>query len=381
MTLVAFFTHRNARYMSPLESYSAAKRCAQRQHAVELGRQSRQPLPESEEKFLHIGARRMQRTAYGRSQRPPLGGFALGVAVVLAVALASSVRAEPAIGQFEIKSLDAEPGEIEFQSQNAYALGQPRQKSGLNDEGEWVGDDNSVVLQRHALEVEYGFSHTLKGRLGIEFEKERAEFEPGQSSDAYDELKLDEYAAELIWVAVPRDGDGLGLGVVVEYEHPTESDGSKNLITGPIFEWGHGQWLATFNPMAVAHFGGERNDAGKPDEKIDFTYTARLMYEASKNISWAVEAYGTIDRIGGTGTKSDEAALFGDHNQHRIGPVLYWTRELEGVAASPFRPMVDSNDVSDEAENPSLVFGVGVLLGLNENTPDTTLKLSIEALF
>ena len=130
-----------------------------------------------------------------------------------------------------------------------------------------------------------------------------------------------------------------------------------------------------------AHFGGERNDAGMPDEKIDFTYTARLMYEASKNISWAVEAYGTIDRIGGTGTKSDEAALFGDHNQHRIGPVLYWTRELEGVAASPFRPMVDSNDVSDEAENPSLVFGVGVLLGLNENTPDTTLKLSIEALF
>jgi hypothetical protein len=95
------------------------------------------------------------------------------------VAHAAPVNAEPAIGQFEIKSLDAEPGEIEFQSQNAYALGQPRQKSGFKDDGEQLGDGNSVALQRHALEVEYGFSRTLKGRLGIEYEKERAEFEPG----------------------------------------------------------------------------------------------------------------------------------------------------------------------------------------------------------
>ena len=144
-------------------------------------------------------------------QRVVLWRFGLGVMALIALGLAAPVRAEPAIGQFEIKSLDADPGEIEFQSQNAYSLGQPRQKSALNDTGELVGDGNNVVLQRHALEVEYGFSKTLKGRLGIEYEKERADFAPGQGGDTYEELKLDEYAADLIWVALVRTGDGFGL--------------------------------------------------------------------------------------------------------------------------------------------------------------------------
>lgn len=323
----------------------------------------------------------MQRVAAGRSQRASFGKFGLVAMALVAMHSAEPVRAEPAIGQFELKSLDAEPGEIEFQSQNAYALGQPRQKSALNDAGELVGDGNSVVLQRHALEVEYGFSKTLKGRLGIEYEKERADFSPGLSGDSYDELRLSEYGAELIWVALPRTGDGLGLGVVVEYEYPTESEGPKTLISGPIFEWASGPWLASFNPMAVKHLGGERNDAGKADEKVDFAYAARLMYEASKSISWAVEAYGTVERIGSTGTKSEEAEIFGDFNQHRIGPVLYWTQALEGVGSSPFRSVSDAHDDDVAAESSSLIFGFGILMGLNENTPDATLKLSIEALF
>jgi len=38
------------------------------------------------------------------------------------------LHAEPAIGQFELKDLEAEPGEIEFQSQNAWSFGQPRRR-------------------------------------------------------------------------------------------------------------------------------------------------------------------------------------------------------------------------------------------------------------
>lgn len=293
---------------------------------------------------------------------------------------AAPASAEPAIGQFEIKSLDAEPGEIEFQSQNAYSFGQPRMRTGLNDDGDEIGDGNSVARQRHALELEFGFTTRLKGRIGIEYEKERAEFEPGQGPGLhYDELKLDEYAAELIWVAIPRSGDGLGLGAVVEFEYPTERDGSKTLIYGPIFEWASGPWLTTFNPTLVQHLGGERNDAGKPDEKIDFAYTARVMYEQSHSLSWAIEAYGTIERLGSTGAPSDEGALFGDFNQHRIGPVVYWTMDMEGVPRSPIRPASAGDD--DDDETPSMTIGLGVFRGLNENTPDTTLKLSYEAFF
>ena len=46
-----------------------------------------------------------------------------------------SLSAGPSIGQFEIKSLDAVPGRIEFQSQNAYTLGNPRRSVATeNDE-------------------------------------------------------------------------------------------------------------------------------------------------------------------------------------------------------------------------------------------------------
>jgi len=292
----------------------------------------------------------------------------------------SAGYAEPAIGQFEIKSLDAEPGEIEFQSQNDYSFGQPRLKTALDDHGDEVGDGNSVVRQRHALELEFGFTRTFKGRIGIEYEKERSEFEPGQPSGThYDALKLDEIGGELIWAAFPRHGDGVGLGFVVEYEQPLSGEGPKHLIGGPIFEWASGAWQATFNPLLIQHFGGERNDDGKTDEKLDFAYTARIIYEQSRSISWAIEAYGTIERLGSTGSPSDEAEIFGDFNQHRIGPVVYWTTEMEGVGRSPFRPAAADGD--DDDETPAMTIGLGFFQGLNGNTPDTTLKLSFEAFF
>lgn len=305
---------------------------------------------------------------------------AIGLAAVATwFALAAAAYAEPAIGQFEIKSLDAEPGEIEFQSQNAYSFGQPRLKTGVNDEGDEVGDGNSVVRQRHALELEFGLTKTLKTRIGIEYEKERSEFEAGQPPGThYDALKLDEIGAEVIWAAFPRHGDGVGLGFVVEYEQPTSGDGPKHLIGGPIFEWASGPWQATFNPLLIQHFGGERNDDGKADEKLDFAYTARVMYEMSRSVSLAVEAYGTIERLGSTGAPSEESEVFGDFNQHRVGPVVYWTMAMEGVARSPFRPA--SGD-DDEDEMPAMTIGLGVFQGLNANTPDTTLKLSFEAFF
>lgn len=315
----------------------------------------------------------------GLLHRTPFRFAAHLLALGMLPVFANGARSEPAIGQFEIKSLDADPGEIEFQSQNAYSFGQPRTRNGLDADGEHVGDGNSIARQRHALEVEYSFSTRLKGRLGIEYEKERSDFEPDRASGThYDALKLDEYAAELIWVAVPREGDGFGLGAVLEFEYPTEPQSSKTLVAGPIFEWGSGAWLTTFNPMLVQHFGGERNDAGKADEKVDFAYTARILYEVSHNLSWAIEAYGTIERVGSTGAPSDEGALFGDFNQHRVGPVVYWTVDLDGAEKSPFRPAAVDGDVD---EIPAVTFGFGVLQGLNASTPDTTLKLSIEAFF
>lgn len=276
-----------------------------------------------------------------------------------------SALAGPAVGQFEIKTLTVEPGEIEFQSQNAYAIGVPDRLTASDSAGGFLADDNSIARWRNALELEYGFTKFLKARIGIEYESERFDDpETFGEAQSFAELKLDEYAAEVIWVVIPRDGDGFALGLLAEYEHPAERGGARTLISGPIFEYVTGPWNLSFSPLITTFFGGERNDDGEQDEKLDFAYAARVMYDWSDQLALAIEAYGTVDRIGNTGARSEEAEVFGDFDQHRIGPVIYWTIDVPRGSGS-----------EDEVE---VSLGTGMLFGLTSATPDASLKLSLE---
>ena len=95
--------------------------------------------------------------------------FGCVCAGLLAVAqFPTSANAGPAIGQFELKDLEAEPGSVEFQSQNAHSWGQPRRKVQNEGGGEFLYDDNSVARQRHALELEWSLATFLRLRVGID---------------------------------------------------------------------------------------------------------------------------------------------------------------------------------------------------------------------
>jgi hypothetical protein len=280
-----------------------------------------------------------------------------------------TAHAGAAVGQFEIKSLNAEPGEIEIQSQNAYALGNPKRQTRSTPDG-LAGDDNSLPRQMHALEIEAGFSHHFKTRIGIEFEKERLDdFASAGEAGHFETIKLDEFEVEAILVLKRRLGDGFGLGLLAEYEHPFESSGQRTVTAGPIFEWGHGRWLATFNPRVTQFFGGAADNFGRHDNKLDAGYAAAVKYKASDRLDIALEAYGVVERVGGSGDPGFEAQLFGDFHQHRLGPVIYVTfpHAHAGLHAR-----------GREAETK---LGVGTLLGLNDDTPDATLKLSVEVVF
>lgn len=298
------------------------------------------------------------------------GGGAIGMAMLLGISpFWEPAVAGPAIGQFEVKSLEAEPGEIEFQSQNAYAFGAPLRRIVQEPGGDLEGDHNSQARARNALELEFGLTRSLKTRIGIEYEAERREeFSTRDEADGYDDLKLDEYEAEVIWVAIPREGNGFGLGVVVEYELPSERESPHKLIAGPIVEWAQGPWQLTLIPMLVQFLGGERNDQGQRDEKIDFAYASALKYHWSDAFDLALEAYGTVERVGGRGGRSEEAALFGDFDQHRLGPVAYWNFDT-GIGAD------------GQKEGAEVSLGVGALFGLNDDTPSATLKLSMEVVY
>ncbi|HEX7044217.1 MAG TPA: hypothetical protein VF203_06360 [Burkholderiales bacterium] len=297
-----------------------------------------------------------------RGLRPRPVGF---TALILMAApfLASLARAEPAIGQFELKTLESARGQFEFQSQNAWSWGQPRRRSAVGPEG-IVFDENTVIRARHALELEIGFTRRLKSRIGVEFEKERVdEPETIDRANDFESMRLEELGAELIVVLVPRDADGAGLGVVVEVEQPVEQDEASRLILGTIIEYRAGRWFAAAIPMFARAFGGEAEEGERFDDKWDFAYATQLRYTFSGRWALALEGYGTIERLGDTGHRSEAAQRFGDFNQHRLGPVLYYTTGL------------------GRGSDAELTIGLGLLEGLNRNTPDHTLKLSIEVDF
>lgn len=305
-----------------------------------------------------------------RSNRASRLAGAGSLSAIASCVVALTARAEPSIGQFELKTLECAPGLIELQSQNAYSWGHPSRQIEV-DGSEFVLDENSVERQRHALEVEFGFTQRLKMRLGIEFEKERLDDPPTLAqADDFDELELTEYGAELIAVVIPRHGDGTGLGLVAEFEAPIDDEESSALVLGPIVEFQSGSWFAAAVPMVVHSFGGEAEDGEEIDDKWDFAYAAQLIYGFAPAWSLALEGYGTVERIGSTGHPSEAAEVFGDFHQHRLGPVLYFTYPSENSAPASL------SDAGDDRT--SLNIGLGLLAGLNADTPDLTLKLSIE---
>ncbi|HEX7082474.1 MAG TPA: hypothetical protein VF329_15805 [Gammaproteobacteria bacterium] len=302
----------------------------------------------------------MCKTARGLHPR-----FARLSALILMAApfLASLARAEPAVGQFELKTLESAPGRFEFQSQNAWSWGQPQRRSAVGPEGV-VFDENTVIRARHALELEIGFTDRLKSRIGVEFEKERVdEPETIDRANDFESMRLEELGAELIVVLVPREADGVGLGLVFEIEQPVDQDETSRFILGPIIEYRAGRWFAAAIPVFVRAFGGEAEEGEQFDDKWDFAYAAQLRYTLLNRWALALEGYGTVERLGDTGHRSEAARLFGDFDQHRLGPVLYYTTGL------------------GRGSDAEVTIGLGLLEGLNGNTPDHTLKLSIEVDF
>lgn len=305
----------------------------------------------------------------------------LSLTALTLACFAKSALAGPAIGQFEMKDLEVEEGAIEFQSQNAHAFGQPNRKF-INDNGDLEFDDNEYTRQRHALEVEVGVNSFMRARVGIEFEKERFD-DPSSAAlaNSFDDLKLMEVAFEVVAVAIAPKQYQPGIGFLTELELPVQGgDESKSVIFGPILQYDFGKWQALADLYAVYHFGG-----GEDDGKFDFQYALRLLYQHTENWGYAVEAYGTVDRLGDSGTRGEEALLFGDHDQHRLGPIVYYT---VNTGHSPrnalgLPPMADQDGDDDgagfgEQSGATLNVGIGWFFGLNENTPDHTLKWSLE---
>jgi hypothetical protein len=285
---------------------------------------------------------------------------------VAAISSAPVAVAGPSLDQFEIKNLESAPGAIEIQSQNDFSSGNPRRRV-LPDGSGVIADPNTITRQREGLEIEVGLTSFVKIRLGVEFEQGRID-DPKSFSDAQriGPLEFDGYGAESIWTLIPRKGDGIGAGFLVQWDQSAHSDEASTLTIGPIFEWQQGAWSASLNPTVIQYFGGAPEDK----HKVDLGYAARVMYRSSKEYALALESYGGIERISG-GNIGEAERLFGKFNQYRLGPVFYWTFGNDDDADETSKKVKGERDVETTV-------GTGLLLGLNKDTPATTLKFSLE---
>jgi hypothetical protein len=306
--------------------------------------------------------------------------------VTLVAATSVPASAGPAINQFETKDLDSAPGEMQFQSQNAISFGQPRRKLKETEPGEFSYDDNTVTRERYALEMQMGLTTWFRTRVGIEFEKERID-DPASPAraNAFEDLHLTGIAVEGVFIFKPVKRDGVGLGMLVEFDAAVRG-GTNQLYAGPIIQAVSGPWSALANLLVVQHFG-------QVDRKQDFAYAAQLQYEASPTWAFALEAYGTVDRLGNSGTPPPSRALFGDFEQHRLGPIVYYRFNPGGGAHTGAKSGQVKGLRRDDEDAPGsagldgddkdkvVSIGAGVLFGLNGNTPDQTFKLSLEVNF
>lgn len=338
-------------------------------------------------------------------------GAARRIGKVLAFVVAtvgSAAIAEPAVNQFETKDLEVDAGNLQFQSQNAFSAGQPRRKISESVAGERAFDSNAVVRERLAQELEVHLTDFFRMRVGLEFEKQRLD-DPGtlERANAYDSLKLSELAIEGVLVLVPPKDRGLGIGLIAEYQHAMSAQEADTLFMGTILQSVAGPWSATTNLFMVRHFAPVQMQADGQtfrDNKWDFAYAAQVRYKYSETWSFAVEGYGTVDRVIGSGHQSEDALLFGGYDQHRVGPIVYYSfktgagrlkdRFGAGKSAATLDGGRKAGGDDDDApgqgkggkrlggqgddEEPMAIIGFGILAGVTPNTPAVTYKLSLE---
>ena len=303
--------------------------------------------------------------------------------LLLPLMIVAAMPAGPvkALAQFEVKEVTVEKGEVEIEYNADYHWGNPNRKFAV-DGGEIVTDENSVLRQRHSLELGLGLTDAFKIAVGVEWEQERFDDVAGVALvNTFDSLKASSIQGEATLVLVPLKTNGFGLAAYTDIEHAIAAGESDRTHIGPLMTIRQGAWSATANLLLAKEFGGSDPEENS-DDRWDFDYAAQIAYQMNDQITLALEGYGAIKRLGSSGSPSDAALAFGDQDQHRIGPVIYYSLTGEASASGPMKlGKSDDEDEEDDDEGPKATMSLGILFGLNDTTADAALKGGVSVEF
>lgn len=237
----------------------------------------------------------------------------LGVAVVLVAAAGAAIDADAQIVEPEV-----EKGQRKLELLSIF-------HSGLNNGA--AGDTREL----QALSYHYGLTEfwMIKGVLAAERPVHGGHKGTAAAIENVFELQN------------AKKAGGIGYAWFTGISVGLNDEETNAVVFGPVVRLGAGATTLVLNPFLEQTFGRNR------DEGIAFLYGWQLKHQLRENVHVGVEGFGRFQDIGGSGGTEE----------HRAGPLLVFDVPL--------------------ADKRSLTFETGVLFGLNDATPDHTIKFQV----
>jgi hypothetical protein len=192
---------------------------------------------------------------------------------------------------------------------------------------------------RYSMEVEYTYGVTKWLSLAplVDFDKPDG-----------DDLHATVVAVESVLFPV-EVGKLLTFAWFTEVEAAAHHDETNATTFGPIVQFGHDKASLILNPYLEKSFGKNH------EEGIEFDYQWQAKAAVTERLALGIEGYGAIPDIA--------HAPSVDFQEHRIGPVIYYEKELPGEHETTF------------------ALDAGILFGFTEATPDVTGKVNASLAF
>ena len=192
---------------------------------------------------------------------------------------------------------------------------------------------------RYSMEVEYTYGVTKWLSLSplVDFDK--------PDGDSFDATVA---GLESVWFPV-EVGKLLTFAWFTEVEGAVHHDETNSTTFGPIVQFGHDKASLILNPYFEKSFGKNH------EEGIEFNYQWQAKARMTERLALGIEGFGVIPDIG------NSPGI--DFQEHRIGPVIYYEKELAGEKERTF------------------AIDAGVLFGLTEATSKVTGKVNASLAF
>jgi hypothetical protein len=239
-------------------------------------------------------------------------------AVIFAAFVGSRAAIPAAAGPADVKAPEIEKGETEFATNNAFQFGYPANADRV----------------RHSYDLTAGYAFTSHFKAGLK---------AGFDTPVGDNSRLSIAGVETQFY-LGKIAPSISWGWYTSLDARVDRDETNALLFGPLIKFGDDKLALTLNPLFERTFGAN-SDSG-----LAFAYAVGLKGEVREGFAVGIEAGGSIPDISSAPGVSFQA--------HRIGPVLYFDREVasarEGRGAK------------------KLSLEIGGYVGLTDATPDWT---------